>query len=143
MKSMTTTLLHQAEAFADASLRGVLELLPEDPDRPDRLFRDCTRLTADLEVHFLFPNLPISDRRLLADLLRAKAGMGLKRMARGRRKGGVTSAAGEKRYQELRERAVRLQEHPALTPAQKEVLEACFLGNAALNLGLDDVSHSR
>ena len=142
-KSATQELLHQAGVFADASVRGVLEGLREDPGRPNRLFRDYARLVLELEVHFLFPNLPIGDRRLLVALLRTRNGLALRRLTRGRGRRGVTVGARAKRWRELRERARRLARDPALTAAQKAVLEASFLGNAALNCRLEEVSQSR
>jgi hypothetical protein len=135
--------VRQAEAFADASVRGVLEHLQEDLLRPNHLFRDYARLLLELEVHFLFPNLDVTERRVLVEWLQLRNGLALQRLAvsDGRDRGDV--AARQQRWLELSVEVGRLARSGLVTAAQKELLEVGFLGKAALNCELDDRSHAR
>ncbi len=135
--------VRQAEAFADASVRGVLEHLKEDLLRPEHLFRDYARLLLELEVHFLFPNLEGAERRVLVEWLQLRNGLALQRLADGAGKRTGDIGARQQRWLELSGEVRRLAGSALVTAAQKELLEVGFLENAALDCELEDVSHAR
>jgi len=128
------TLLRQAEDFAAASVGGVVSGLQEDPRRPRRLYRDYTQLTFGLEVHFLFPNLNLNERRLLTRLMETHNALVLRRQALVRHAGRGRPArerpVGEcaRKLKQLRTRARALRHAPRLTLVQRAVLRE-ILGN--------------
>jgi len=120
-------LLRQAEEFAAASLGGVVSDLPEDPRQPSQLYRDYTRLTFGLEVHFLFPNLNLAGRRLVTRLLAMRNTLALRRQmgchpGKGRSRRSQPLSRCERQLQQLRTRVQALRKTQVLTPVQRAVL---------------------
>jgi hypothetical protein len=121
-------LLGQAEDFAAASVGGVVSGLQEDARRPSRIYRDYTHLTLGLEVHFLFPNLNLAERRLLTRLMETRNALALRRQA-GPRRGGKRPAREqplvecERKLKELQTRVRTLRRAQALTPVQRAVIQ--------------------
>ena len=120
-------LLGQAEDFAAASVSGVVSGLQEDARRPSRIYRDYAHLTLGLEVHFLFPNLNLAERRLLTRLMETRNALALRRQA-GPRRGGKRPAGEqplvecERKLKQLQTRVRTLRRAQALTPVQRAVL---------------------
>jgi hypothetical protein len=131
-------LLRQAADFAAVSVGAVVSDLQEDPRCPRRLYHNYTRLALGLEVHFLFPNLNLSERKLLARLMEAHNALVLRRQAlqvgysrpaRPERKAPVGECV--RKLKQLRARARGLRHAPRLTLVQRAVLEE-ILGNRPL-----------
>jgi hypothetical protein len=125
-------LLRRAEDYASSSLGGVLVALKEDPARPSQLYRNYARLMHGLEVHYLFPNLRRSDRKVLSDLLDARNKLVVRQrlgVGRGRTMAGAGQAKLTRRFRVLKTRAKALGRSPVLTPAQREVLGQLLLPN--------------
>lgn len=121
--------LRRAEDYATSSLGGILIGLKEDPSRPNRLFRNYTQLLHGLEVHYLFPNLKRSDRKVLSDLLDARNRLVVRRRGREVSRRAAKEAVLARRFRELKTRAKVLGRSSTLTPVQREVLGQLLLPN--------------
>lgn len=135
-KTQVKFVLRQAEDFAAASVGGVLCGLKEDPERPNRLYREYVQLMLGLEVHYLFPNLKRGDRKVLVDLLgarnrlvvRQRGGTGMGGSRRQAVRPGP-SDVWQRKYRRLRAQAKALGRSKALTPLQRGVIEQLVLPN--------------
>jgi hypothetical protein len=126
-------LLAQAEDFAAASVGGVVSGLQEDPRCPSRLYRDYSQLTFGLEVHFLFPNLNLAERRLLTRLLETRNAVALRRQTAPRHPDTRSArqrslSACERKLKQLQTRVCGLWQTPVLTPLQRAVLQEILGG---------------
>lgn len=126
-------LLGQAEDFAAASVGGVVSGLQEDPRCPSRLYRDYSQLTFGLEVHFLFPNLNLAERRLLTRLLETRNAVALRRQTASRHADTRPArqrslSACERKLKQLQMRVCGLRHTPVLTPLQRAVLQEILGG---------------
>jgi len=127
-------LLKRAAEYAAHSVTSVISKLDDGHVPPRKVFYDCLGQMHELEVHFLFPNLPEKQRELLVELLNARRSLmtGLSKAVH------QPSAGGKKRQDQLLTqlkqqfiglqcRAERLKDEASLTPFQKQILECEFL----------------
>lgn len=129
------SLLKRAAEFAAFSVTNVTCRLDDDRTAPRKVFYNCLEQMHELEVHFLFPNLLISQRKLLVRLLNIRRALAtrLGRMvvrpsARGAKREDALLTQLKREFTELEGRAERLLEDLNLTPCQKQILQSEFLG---------------
>ena len=127
-------LLKRAAEYAAHSVTSVISKLDDGQAPPRKVFYDCLGQMHELEVHFLFPNLPEKQRDLLVELLNARRSLmtGLSKAvhqpsASGKKRQDRLLTQLKRRFIELQCRAEKLKDETSLTPFQKQILEREFL----------------
>ncbi len=131
------SLLTSAADYAAASVKAVVTQLPENERKPRKVFYDCARLIDGLEVHFLFPNLTGTERKMLTSLLEVRRALLVCGRQSQRRSRASTAAAEQtvdtllRKFRALRAQVRESQLDRRLTPDQKEILRFEFLAEPA------------
>ena len=127
-------LLKRAAEYAAHSVTNVISKLDDRHVPPRKVFYDCLGQMHELEVHFLFPNVPDQQRDLLVELLNARRSLmtGLSKAvhqpsAIGRKRQDKLLTQLKRQFIGLQCRAEKLKDELSLTPFQKQILEREFL----------------